>query len=62
LFKADAAPGRQASTQPFADTNAAAATRAERLLLAEDNAVKQKVALLMPGWLGFRADVAGDGN
>ena len=37
-------------------------SRAERVLLAEDNVVNQKVAISMLAKLGFRADVAADGK
>ncbi len=56
-------PTRKATAQPFpphAPVNGAAA-RNERILLAEDNAVNQRVALMMLGKLGYRADVAADG-
>jgi PAS domain S-box-containing protein len=61
LLKAEPAPQRVVSASPFATTTPATPTRQEHLLVAEDNAVNQKVALLMLARMGFRADVAADG-
>ncbi len=49
------------SAAPFIPRAAAAARPTERVLVAEDNKVNLKVALLMLQKLGYQADVAGDG-
>jgi CheY-like chemotaxis protein len=60
LMSVFAAEGRETRPEPSSD-NARLETSPLRILLAEDNAVNQKVALLLLDRLGYRAEVAWNG-
>ena len=62
LFRTEPVEIRPVSSHPFVAAAVAKASRTEAVLLAEDNVVNQKVALLMLAKLGFRADVAANGH
>ncbi|MBL9201005.1 MAG: PAS domain S-box protein [Opitutaceae bacterium] len=62
LVEGDPLPSRAVSAHPFPSSAADGSATVERVLLAEDNVVNQKVALSMLNRIGLRGDLAANGK